>query len=45
MGLRYNLTPTVVSLRVQDMEAEQLNSIANRLVDLKERHQALRGYL
>ena len=27
------------------MEAEQLNQIANRLTDLSERNQALRGYL
>ena len=27
------------------MEAEQLNIIANRLVDLGERNNALRGYL
>ncbi|MEQ1599457.1 MAG: peptide chain release factor 2 [Methylotenera sp.] len=27
------------------MEAEQLNQIANRLIDLNERNQALRGYL
>jgi len=27
------------------MEAEQLNIIANRLVDLGERNQSLRGYL
>ncbi len=27
------------------MEAEQLNIIANRLVDLVERNNALRGYL
>jgi len=27
------------------MEAEQLNIISNRLIDLKERNLALRGYL
>jgi peptide chain release factor 2 len=29
----------------QVMEAEQLNIIANRLIDLSERNHALRGYL
>jgi hypothetical protein len=28
-----------------EMEAEQLNQIGNRLADLAERQQALRGYL
>lgn len=31
--------------RKSKMEAEHLNSIANALNDLTERHQALRGYL
>lgn len=31
--------------RSRPMEAEQLNLIANRLTDLKQRNLALRGYL
>jgi hypothetical protein len=31
--------------RSHSMEAEQLNLIANRLTDLKQRNLALRGYL
>lgn len=32
-------------LYAQKMEAEHLNSIANALSDLTQRHEALRGYL
>ena len=39
----YNLGPFNVFKVV--MEVEQLNQIANRLTDLAERQQALRGYL
>jgi hypothetical protein len=42
--MRGYFSPTT-SRRAQDMEAEQLNSIANRLADIAQRSGELRRYL
>ena len=44
-GLMYNLAYKKLADPKTDMEAEQLNLIGNRLADLAERQNALRGYL
>jgi hypothetical protein len=45
MAFMYNFGLTSAVMEQALMEAEQLNLIANRLADLAERNNALRGYL
>ena len=44
LGLMYN-SVFLLQYGLQSMDAEHLNQIANRLADLAERNNALRGYL